>query len=89
MSEANGSGPEERYVVTSISGYRIGPEAHIQLASEGGQRWTTEWYVIDTVYCCNVVRTCRTEAVARKYCHLINRLENRHESEQRWLEKQR
>jgi hypothetical protein len=68
---------EDRYEVTSISGYIITPDCHT--LDTNGKKWRTEWYVVDRFDACNIYRVCRTEDMARKLAHLMNRRERRWE----------
>jgi len=67
---------EERYVVRSLTGMPINPEAY-----GPDQKPTTEWYVMDTVYCYRVVacfRNARNRSAKRNAEGLAKKL-NREE----------
>lgn len=74
----------ERFVVTSLTGYLITPDMH---SPDTSGHQGTEWYVVDTVYNCEVVATFQNvkgtsgEIAAHKKAWLLNLAEHR------WMEK--
>ena len=70
---------EDRYEVTSISGYTIAPDCHT-LDTNG--KWRTLWYIVDRFDAYRIVRERNgrnAESLARRECHIRNRRERRWE----------
>jgi len=64
--------PRQRFGVTSVTGYPIGPQGSLA-SGRSTRKPTTTWYVLDRAYSHRIVSQHRTARAARSRQRALNR----------------